>query len=99
MGRRRVDAGPSSPVTQFSKDGKAIDTASARTAADVTTSDVTIIEATRGLYVGVSGDVRATMVDGGTVTFVGLAAGIVHPISVVRIFATSTDATNIIALY
>lgn len=55
---------------------------------------------TRGLYVGVSGDVKVTMAgNGGTVVFVGLAAGMIHPLRVQRVFANGTDATNIVGVY
>jgi hypothetical protein len=55
---------------------------------------------TRGLYVGVSGDVKVDMVTGGTgITFVSLAAGIVHPLQVKRVYATGTTATSIVAVY
>lgn len=53
----------------------------------------------RGLYVGVSGDVVVVHSDGTTVTYKSLAAGIVHPIKGVRINATNTTATNMVALY
>jgi len=53
----------------------------------------------RGIYCGVSGDVKVTTVYGDTVTFVGLAAGIVHPIRAKIIFSTGTTATNIVAVY
>lgn len=55
--------------------------------------------ATRGLYVGVAGDVNVDMADGGTVLFVAMAAGIVHPISVKRVRVASTDAESIVAIY
>ena len=67
-------------------------------AASVTPNDSTNIAPTRGLYVGVSGDVKVTMLDGTAVTFVGVAAGIVHPLQVVRVWSTGTDATDIVAL-
>ena len=49
-----------------------------------------------GLYVGVSGDVTVDTLDGSTVTMVGLASGVWHPIEVKRIYATDTDADNIL---
>ena len=57
---------------------------------------------TRGIYVGGSGNVKVTMA--GTegdidLTFVGLAAGIIHPIIAKRIWFTGTTATNIIAVW
>lgn len=75
-------------------------TVSARRAVAVTTSDTVVYEQpTRAIYVGGSGNLRVDMVSGGTVTFVGLPAGAVLPIQVERIYATSTTATNLIALY
>lgn len=65
----------------------------------VTPSDAAAIEQTRGLYVGASGDVAVDMASGDTVTFAGLAAGIVHPLQVTRVYATGTTATGIVALY
>ena len=55
---------------------------------------------TRGLYVGVSGDVKVDMAGSGTaVVFTALAAGVVHPLRVTRVYDTDTDATNIVAVY
>jgi len=54
---------------------------------------------TRGIYVGVSGDLKVDMVGVGTVTFKDLAAGVIHPISVSRVYAAGTDATDIIGVY
>lgn len=68
-------------------------------AAAVTPSDDTdLAKVTRGLYVGVSGDVNCD-VGGVTLVFTAMAAGIIHPISVTRVRATSTTATNIVAIY
>jgi hypothetical protein len=54
---------------------------------------------TRGIYVGVSGDLTVDLVKGGTqITFVGLAAGIIHPIAAKRVYATGTDATDILGI-
>lgn len=73
-------------------------TSPAAEAASVTVHDTNLIEPTRGLYVGVSGDVKVTMLDGTAVTFVGLAAGVIHPICCVQVFDTGTTATDIVAL-
>ncbi len=67
-------------------------------ATSVTPHDTNNIESTRGLYVGVSGDVKVVMLDGTTITFANLAAGVIHPLQVVRVFSTGTAATNIVAL-
>lgn len=75
--------------------------ASSGSAAAVTPSNTVDLPdgVTRGLYVGVSGDVNVDMEDGDTVLFVGLAAGIVHPLRVKRVRVASTDAESIVALY
>lgn len=54
---------------------------------------------TRGIYVGVSGNVAVTYPCGATDTLNNLAAGMFHPISVVRILSTGTTATGIKACY
>ncbi len=72
----------------------------ARHGVAVTPSDtVNLAEPTRGLYVGVSGIVRAILADGDEVILVGLAAGVVHPLRVLRVYATTTTATSIVALW
>jgi hypothetical protein len=51
----------------------------------------------RGIYVGVSGNVVLQLEDDATsVTYVGLAAGMVHPFSVAKVIRTGTTATNIV---
>ena len=55
--------------------------------------------ATRGVYVGTAGDLKVTTVGGQSVTFTGLAAGIVHPLRVKLVFSTGTTAANILGLY
>lgn len=55
---------------------------------------------TRGLYVGATGDVVVILdADSSAVTFVGLAAGIIHPLAVKRVKSTNTTATGIIGVY
>lgn len=55
---------------------------------------------TRGIYVGVTGNVKVDMSGGETaITFVGLAAGVIHPIRAVRIYSTGTTATSIVGVY
>lgn len=51
----------------------------------------------RGVYVGTSGDLKVTTLDGSIMTYPGLASGIVHPITAVRIHSTGTTATDILA--
>lgn len=64
----------------------------------VTPSDATILEVTRGLYVGVTGDVAVHMADGQTVTFKAVPVGFM-PVQVDQVMFTGTTATNILALY
>jgi hypothetical protein len=74
-------------------------TVAARDAVAVTTSDATIIPVTRSLYVGTSGNLVVRMAySGNTVTFTNVPAGI-FPVQVDMVFATSTTASNIVALY
>jgi hypothetical protein len=60
-----------------------------------TLGDDTDVLASRGVYVGVSGDLAVVMKDGAAVTFVGLAAGVVHPLQVRQIKSTGTTATDV----
>lgn len=59
-----------------------------------------LAQSTRGLIVGVSGDVKVDFVGSGTaVVLPALAAGVVHPFRVSRIYSTGTTATTIVGLY
>ena len=60
-------------------------------------NDNDLTNAARALYVGTSGDVKVTTVGGDTVTFIGVSG--LLPIRVARVFATGTDASNIIAIW
>jgi len=73
-------------------------TVAAHSALAVTKSDATLIPTTRALYVGGTGDVVVTMAeDENVVTFVGVPAGSILPIQVIKVMAATT-ATNIVAL-
>lgn len=75
-------------------------TVAAMRAADISPSDATVYgQPTRSIYVGGAGSVRVDMVRGGTVTFSNVPAGTVLPIQVLRVYATGTSATAMIALY
>jgi hypothetical protein len=75
-------------------------TAPVTKAADITPNDSTDLAAvTRGIYVGVSGDLKVDMFEGGTVVFKDIAAGVIHPLRVTRVYDGGTDATDIIGLY
>lgn len=59
----------------------------------------TITPASTGIYVGVQGDVKVDLVNGGTVTLKDLAAGVWHPIRATKIYAVGTDAEDIVVSY
>jgi hypothetical protein len=80
------------------------DTTGIRSAASVNISstDATLTNVTRGLYVGTSGDVVVQFSDDGdsaTVTLKNLAAGVWHPVQVQKVIKTGTTATDIVAGY
>ena len=54
--------------------------------------------ATRAVYVGVAGNVRAKMISGDIVTLTNVGAGIVYPIRVDQVFATGTTASGLVGL-
>lgn len=76
-----------------------IQLAAYRGAVAVTTSDATVIPVTRALFIGGAGNVVVRTVKGEQVTLTGVLAGTIYPIAVDKVLATSTTATNIIALY
>lgn len=74
----------------------------ARIAFEITPSDsVEIPTGTRGIYVGVAGDLTVIMLDepgSKTVKFTGLAAGVVHPIAAKQVMSTGTTVDEILGL-
>ena len=57
---------------------------------------------TDAIYVGTkgaTGTIIAVRPNGDTCAFVGLIAGEVYPIRAIRINSTTTDASNLVALY
>lgn len=65
---------------------------------DVSASDYEPDAAFKGIYVGVSGNVAVTGLDDVDTTFVGLAAGVIHPIGGKAVLNTGTTATSIVVL-
>ena len=57
-----------------------------------------ITEVTRALYVGGAGDIAVKMKSGQSVSLVGVTAGAVLPMRVVRVLATGTTASDIVGL-
>ena len=73
--------------------------APAEHAETVTSSDVNPVpHPTRAVYVGVTGDLEVRMIGGETVTLVGVAAGILHPLQVIYILS-GTTATDIVIFW
>lgn len=66
----------------------------------VTKSDtINFFEMTRSLYIGGAGDVTVLGMDGNPVTFSAVPAGTILPIRVLRVYATGSTATNIVAMF
>lgn len=61
-------------------------------------ADADMAKPCRGIYVGVGGTVKITDMAGNAVSFVGVPAGTFMPVGAVRIWATGTTATSIVAL-
>lgn len=76
-------------------------TAGIRSAVAVTPGDGTeFSRITRGIFVGVAGNVAVIFADdpdAAPVTLTGLAVGVWHPMQVRRVMATNTTATLILA--
>lgn len=51
------------------------------------------------LYVGGAGNLKVTTAGGDEVTFTGVLAGSFIPVQVIRVWATGTSATSIVALW
>ena len=57
---------------------------------------------TDAIYVGTKGStgtVVGVLPSGATVTLIGLLAGTIYPIRVIRVNTTTTDASNLVACY
>ncbi len=74
-------------------------TAPATEAVAVVPSDEDQLDwASRAIYVGSTGSLRATMLSGDTVDFTQIQGGMVYPLRVRKIWADGTDAGGIVAL-
>lgn len=68
-------------------------------AASITPSDtVNMSFTTRGIYVGGIGDAVIVMQDDTEITFKNLASGTILPVRAIRVNATNTTATHLVAL-
>lgn len=70
----------------------------AASAVAITRADSDLAHPVRSLYVGTAGNLRVTTVNGQDVTFVGVLAGTIIPVSVKRVWLTNTTANNIVGL-
>ena len=75
-------------------------------AASVTPSDTANIPSVSGgtnngcvLYVGSAGNLRVQTVGGDDVTFNNINTGAFTPVQIVKVYATGTTASNILALW
>lgn len=65
-------------------------------------SDVTLTRITRGVYLGVSGNLQVQFVgdpDTNQPVLVGLAAGVWHPMQIQKIINAGTTATSVVVGY
>lgn len=65
----------------------------------ITPFDSATFQPGRGLYVGNSGTIRVQCKDGSIVFLNNIVTGIIHPICVIRVYATGTTASNIVICY
>lgn len=70
--------------------------APAATAFAITPGSSDLAKTTRAIYVGGAGDVTVTMLDGSSVTFVGVPAGTFMPIRATKV--TAATASDLIGL-
>ena len=69
-------------------------------AAAITPSDsVDLPISARAVYVGSSGNASVVTVGGDTVMFANLANGSILPVRVIRVNATGTTASDLVAIY
>ena len=54
---------------------------------------------TRGLFVGIIGDVHVVTAGGDDVTFIDMAAGVIHPLRIRQILVSGTNASELIGIY
>lgn len=65
---------------------------------NITPSNDDFITKTRGIYISASANLHVIMAGGEEVTFIGLAGGVVHPLQIIKVFSTGTNAGGIIGI-
>jgi len=68
-------------------------------AAAVTTSDTVNFVTPAIVFVGGGGVVRVLTAQGSDVTFTGVLSGTILPVQVLRVFASTTSATNMVRIF
>lgn len=68
-------------------------------AAAITANDAVDLPQVSVVFVGGAGNVKVTTANGDDVTFSGVAAGMVLPVQVRRVWSTGTTATLLTAVY
>jgi hypothetical protein len=68
-------------------------------AAAVTTSDTANLREPSVLFTGSGGTIRVLTVEGSDVTFTNLQPGSILPLRVIRVYASTTTATNIVRIF
>jgi hypothetical protein len=68
-------------------------------AATFTNSDTVLLANPSIIYVGTSGNVKVTTAQGDDVVFANVPSGSVIPVQVIRVWATTTTATNLLRIY
>jgi hypothetical protein len=64
-----------------------------------TKSDTAYLATPSVIYVGVTGDVKVTTAQGDDTVFIGVPAGAVIPVQVIRVWNTGTTATSMLRIY
>ncbi len=65
----------------------------------IPSNSANLTQDTRGLYVGIIGDVHVVTVGGDDVIFVDMAAGVIHPLRIRQVVASGTNAGELIGIY
>lgn len=65
----------------------------------LTKSDTATFAPTRSVWVGGTGDLTVTMLNGSNATFASVPAGTWLPIQITALLSTGTAATGVLALY
>lgn len=77
---------------------KDISSAFGAVAVDVSSADQSLAAGCRGLYVGVSGNIKIDMPNATGVTFSNVPVGVLT-VQAVKVYQTGTTATTMLALY